>query len=82
MSSNDNPLEHLMSDVSELPKILIGSNLDKINRSLAAKPTEIEPKKLYITSNFKNNKKISSMSPYYYGSYIISKKKNRRRHEV
>lgn len=26
--------------------------------------------------------KISSMSPYYYGSYIISKKKNRRRHEV
>lgn len=33
----------------------IGSNLDKINRSLASKPTEIEPKKLYITSNFKNN---------------------------
>lgn len=33
----------------------IGSSLDKINRSLAAKPVKIDPKKLYITSNFKNN---------------------------
>lgn len=58
MSSNNNPFEHLMSDVSELPKILdwFSSNMDKLpihlaleNLRLTTKYTS-EMKKLYIAA--------------------------------
>lgn len=58
MSSNDNPLEHLMSDVSELPKILewFSNNMDKIPIHLTLEHLRLttkyaaEMKKLYIAA--------------------------------
>lgn len=58
MSSNDNPLEHLMSNVSELPKILdwFSSNMDKLPIHLSLEHLRLttkyaaEMKKLYITA--------------------------------
>ena len=56
MSSNDNPFEHLMSDISELPKILdwFSSNIDKLPIHLSLEYLGLtakyaaEMKKLYI----------------------------------
>lgn len=58
MSSNYNPLEHLMSDVSELPKILdwFSSNMDKLPIHLELEHLRLktkyaaEMKKLYIAA--------------------------------
>lgn len=58
MSSNYNPFEHLMSDVSELPKILdwFSSNMDKLPINLALENLRLttkyaaEIKKLYIAA--------------------------------
>lgn len=58
MSSNDNPFERLMSDVSELPKILdwFSSNMDKLPIHLTLENLRLttkyaaEMKKLYIAA--------------------------------
>ena len=58
MSSNDNPLANLMSNVSELPKILdwFSSNMDKLPIHLALENLRLttkyasEMKKLYIAA--------------------------------
>lgn len=58
MSNNYNPLEHLVSDVSELPKILdwFSSNMDKLPIHLSIENLRLttkyaaEMKKLYIAA--------------------------------